>query len=115
MFRLIKKKKSKKAEETLAISLGRELKKHDAEIENYQRMKLNIHKFINHYKAQLTCRAYMHSSGVTLYLQGEYFNEYPDGFFAFADKLGLTVEPNCNSGYSYSDNERPVVVRAKNK
>ncbi len=117
MFRLIKKKKSKKAEETLAINLGIQLKNHDTEINNYQIMKARIHKFTKAYKAQLTTRAYIHGTGITLYLKKEYYTEFPDGFLAYADKLGLTVEPICNNGFGYgsSDNERSFVIRAKSK
>ncbi len=42
-------------------------------------------------------------------------NKYPDGFFAFADKLGLNVEPICGSGYGSRNDNRQIIVRAKVK
>ncbi len=106
-------KRKAKTVETLSINLGKELKKHDTEVENYQRMKKNIHKFISTYKSQLTTSAYIHGDSVTLHLKRDYYSAYPDGFFALAEKLGLNIEPHCSSGYD-SSMERSISVRAKN-
>ena len=106
------KKRKARIVETLSINLGNEIEKHDTEIANYQRMKKNIHKFINAYKEQLTRSAYIHGDSVTLHLKEDYYSVYPDGFFALADKLGLNIEPICSSSWS-SANERSISVRAK--
>ena len=44
----------------------------------------------------------------------DYDTDFPDGFFALADKLGLNIEPICNSGYS-SEHGKRFNVRAKSK
>jgi len=76
-------------------------------------LKPRLNKFIAQYKKQLSTYNYIHSSGVTLHL-AKGIKTYPDGFYAFADKLGLNVLPICGSRYSY-DEEPSFVVSAKSK
>jgi len=110
------KRKKAKIVPTLTVNLIKVIREHDEEVRNYQRMKINVQKFITKFKSELGVDAYIHGDKLTLYLRKQHrSDEYPDGFFAFADKLGLTVEPICSSVYSYSDKEKPFTVRAKSK
>ena len=106
-------KKKKKAESTLMTNVISQLKKHDKEVANYKRMKLTIDKFITLYKKYLTNSATINGDQLVLHLKEGQRSSFPDGFFAYADKLGLTIEPHCSSGYIYE--QRPFTIRAKAK
>lgn len=107
------KKKKQVPKETLHDSLAKVIKSHDREIENYIRMKATIGKLVAKYRTSLTTSAYIHGDGITLYIK--HMEGYPDGFFAFADKLGLNVEPICGSGYASRGENRQIIIRAKDK
>ena len=110
---LFGKKKKATIVPTLTVNLIKVIKEHDKEVENYQRMKINIQKFVTKFKHDLGVDASINGDKLTLYLRKEYYDSYPDQFFAMADKLGLTVEPYCTSGYS--SDERSFIIRVKNK
>jgi len=106
-------RKPKQPKTTLTVNLISTLTKHDKEIANYKRMKLTIQKFITLYKKDLATTVNINGDQLTLYLRQGQRSSFPDGFFAYADKLGLTIEPHCISGYRYE--ERPFTIRAKSK
>ena len=111
-MRLFKRKEAKIVP-TLTVNLIKVIREHDEEIANYRRMKINVQNFITKFKNELGVDAYISGDKLTLYLRKQHGGEYPDGFFAFADKLGLTIEPICST--IYTDNEKPFSVRAKSK
>jgi len=108
-----KPKKAKVVEKTASQNLTEEIKNHTTTVSNLERLKPRLNKFMTHYKRQLSTSNYVHSSGVTLHF-AKGIKTYPDGFYAFADKLGLNVLPICGSRYSY-DEEPSFVVSAKSK
>ena len=107
-----KKKKAVVVEKTPIQKLNDEIKTHTATVDKLERLKPRLNKLVEHYKKQLDPYSRVYESGVTLSFLKEIGN-YPDGFYAFADKLGLNVEPSC-SRY-YSNEEKSFVVRAKSK
>jgi len=110
-----KKKKAKVVEKTASQQLNEEIKTHTTTVDNLERLKPRVNKLITYYKKQLpqSSRKYVHGSGITLtFAKG--FTVYPDGFFAFADKVGLNIEPLCSNRYDYNP-ELSFVVRAKTK
>ena len=109
---LFRKKKAVIVEKTATQKLNEEIKTHTTVIDSIERLKPRLNKLIAHYKKQLQSHTHVYGGGVTLtFIKG---NGYPDGFYAFADKLGLNIEPICGSTYSYSE-EKSFVVRAKSK
>lgn len=114
MFNL-KKKPKKKAEvpKTAIQNLNAEIKSYTTTVDNLERLKPRLAKLVTHYKKQLGTYNYAHNTGVTLRFAKGIIN-YPDGFYAFADKLGLNVQPVCSSGYDY-DPEPSFIVSAKSK
>jgi len=110
---LFRKKKAVVVPKTALQNLNEEIKTHTATVDNLERLKPRINKFITHYKKQLDNSSHVYGNGITLqFAKG--FTTYPDGFYAFADKLGLNIEPRCGSTYSYSP-EPSFTVRAKSK
>jgi len=108
-----KKKKAVVVEKTVSQKLNDEIKNHTIKINNLERLKPRLNKFIAHYKKQLNPDSRVYDSGVTLtFVKG--FKNYPDGFYAFADKLGLNIEPRCSTTYNYGE-EQSFIVRAKSK
>lgn len=112
LFRRKKKKVIK--EETFSHSLNYEISKHDEQIQNYHRLKPRLSKFVSIYKKHFATSVHIHNEGITLHFTKKFAGDYSDGFFALADKLGLNIEPICNSTYSYSE-EKAFIVRAKSK
>jgi len=110
-----RKKKAKVVEKTATQKLNEEIKNHAIKIENLERLKPRLNKLIIHYKKQLhkSSRQYVSDNGMTLTFAKGY-EGYPDGFFAFADKTGLDIEPLCASRYSY-EVESSFIVKAKEK
>ncbi len=108
-----KPKKAKVVEKTALQNLNQEIRTHEITATNLERLKPRLNKFITHYKKQLSGYNYVHSSGVTMHF-AKGIKNYPDGFYAFADKLGLNIEPQCSSRYGYTD-EPSFIVSAKNK
>ncbi len=107
------KKKKASIVPTLDTELNKAIAKHDAIVDNYIRTKPALRKLVTKYKSSLTNYANIYDGRIRISLKKEFFKDYPDGFFAYADKLGLTIEPICNS---YSESmERDLVVRAKSK
>jgi len=110
---LFRRKKKNAVIVTLAQNLGKELDKHDKKIDIYLRTKPQLLKLIKKYKTSLTTHAHIYDGIITIHLQEEFNEKYPDGFFAYADKLGLNVEPICGT---YNDSlEKAITVRAKSK
>lgn len=110
---LFRKKKAVVVEKTASQKLNEEIKIHTSTVDNLERLKPRVNKLIAHYKKQLDTHSHVYDNGITLtFIKG--VNGYPDGFYAFADKLGLNVEPICGSTYNYRE-EKSFVVRAKNK
>ncbi len=112
---LFKKKKAKKVEvpKTAIQNLNEQIKTYSATVSDLERLKPRLAKLVTHYKKQIGTYNYAHNSGVTLRFAKGIIN-YPDGFYAFADKLGLNVQPVCSSGYDY-DPEPTFIVSAKSK
>jgi len=109
-----KKKKAKVVEKTALQKLNEEIKINTNAVTSLERLKPRLNKLITHYKKQLAPdRSHVYGIGVTLqFAKG--ITTYPDGFYAFADNLGLNIEPMCASRYSY-EAEPSFVVRAKTK
>jgi len=108
-----KKKKAKVVEKTPSQKLTEEIKIHTTAVDSLERLKPRLNKLITHYKKQLDPYSRVYDSGITLtFMKG--FKDYPDGFFAFSDKLGLNIEPLCGSRYEV-DREKSFIVRAKVK
>ncbi len=113
MFNLKKKAKKVEIPKTALQNLNTEIKLYTNTVANLERLKPRLNKLITHYKKQLGSYNYVHSGGITLnFAKG--ITNYPDGFYAFADKLGLNIEPQCSSNYNYSP-EPTFVVSAKSK
>ena len=112
---LFKKKKAKKVEvpKTAIQNLNEQIKTYSATVSDLERLKPRLAKLVTHYKKQLGTYNYAHNTGVTMRFTKGIIN-YPDGFYAFADKLGLNVQPVCSSGYDY-DPEPTFIVSAKSK
>ena len=108
-----KKKNAVVVEKTATQKLNDEIKLHTSTVANLERLKPRINKFITHYKKLLDPHTLVYSGAITLSFK-EGFKGYPDGFFAFADKLKLNIEPMCESTYNYKA-EKSFVVRAKSK
>jgi len=109
-----KKKKAVIVERTPSQKLNDEIKTHARTVNNLERLKPRLNKFIVHYKKQLDSDSgHIYDGGITLTFN-KGFKGYPDGFFAFTDKLGLNIEPLCASRYDYKE-EKTFVVRAKAK
>ena len=110
---LFRKKKAVVVSKTASQNLDIEIKIHTATVDILERLKPRVNKLITHYKKQLDSHTHVYGSGITLqFAKG--FTTYPDGFYAFADKLGLNIEPRCGSTYSYEP-EPSFVVKAKSK
>jgi len=114
-----KKKKNAVIVKTFTQSLNEELKKEDTKIANYKRLKPRLVDFVSRYKQCFTSYVNIYGDQVTIHLKDN-VKEYPDGFYALADKLGLNIEPICGSGYTASTYgtstyERGFVARAKSK
>ena len=108
-----KKKKKVVVEKTASQLLNEEIRTHTTTVDNLERLKPRVNKFITHYKKQLDAHIQVYGNGITLtFAKG--FEKYPDGFYAFADKLGLNIEPHCSSTYSYRP-EPSFTVKAKEK
>ncbi len=106
-----KKKKAKVVEKTPIQKLNEEIKINTNTVTSLERLKPRLNKFITHYKRQLHSDSHVYGTGVTLHFSKGIVT-YPDGFYAFADKLGLNIEPICGSTYNYSP-EPSFIVRAK--
>ncbi len=108
-----RKKKAVIVQKTASQNLDMEIRIHTSTVNNLERLKPRLNKLITHYKKQLQKHTHVYANGITLtFIKG---NGYPDGFYAFADKLGLNIEPICsNNSYSYSE-EKSFIVRAKSK
>jgi len=110
---LFRKKKAVVVPKTAIQKLDEEIKINTNAVDSLERLKPRLSKLITHYKKQLDSDSHVYGIGVTLnFAKG--FTKYPDGFYAFADKLGLNIEPRCGSTYSYSP-EPSFTVRAKSK
>ncbi len=108
-----RKKKAVVVPKTASQNLNAEIKSHTNAVNSLERLKPRLNKLITHYKKQLQAHTHVYGSGITLtFIKG--VDGYPDGFYAFADKVGLNIEPICGSTYAYSE-EKSFVVRAKNK
>lgn len=108
-----KKKKAVIVERTPSQKLNDEIKRHTTTVNNLERLKPRLNKLIAHYKKQLDKYSNIYDEGISLsFTKG--FKGYPDGFFAFTDKMGLNIEPLCASRYDYKE-EKTFVVRAKSK
>ncbi len=108
-----KKKKAVVVEKTPIQKLNEEIKINTNAIVNLERLKPRLNKLITHYKKQLDPYSHIFGIGITLtFAKG--FNNYPDGFYAFADKLGLNIEPICGSRFDFQP-EPSFVVKAKHK
>lgn len=108
-----KKKKAVVVEKTPIQKLNEEIRINTNAVDSLERLKPRLNKLITHYKKHLDSNSHVYGIGVTLrFAKG--FTKYPDGFYAFADKLGLNIEPVCGSTYSYSP-EPSFIVRAKSK
>lgn len=104
--------KKKKVPITVESSLKKCLDIEDKRVDNYLKTKPAVQKLIAKYKTSLTPFANIYNYEIRLTLKEEFYTKYPDGFFAFADKLGLNIEPICHGGYS-SGKERDFTVRVK--
>ncbi len=108
-----RKKKAVVVPKTASQNLDIEIKTHATAVVTLERLKPRVNKLITHYKKQLDSHTHVYGNGITLsFITG--FPNYPDGFYAFADKLGLNIEPICGSTYNYRE-EKSFVVKAKNK
>lgn len=113
MFGRKKKKKAVIVEKTPIQNLTEEIRKNTSAVESLERLKPRLNKLITHYKKQLSSSSHVYGIGITLrFSKG--MTTYPDGFYAFADELGLNIEPLCSSRYSF-EAEPSFVVRAKYK
>ncbi len=112
------KKKNAVIVKTITQVLDKEIKEENEKIEKYQKLIPILHKFVSEYKRYFNGYAHIYGDSVQLQFKKDY-HEYPDGFFALADKLGLNVEPCCdNGGWGYSINteyHRSFNVKAKSK
>jgi len=82
-------------------------------VDSLEKLKPRLNKLITHYKKQLDSHTHVYANGITLqFAKG--FTTYPDGFYAFADKVGLNIEPLCSSRYDFQP-EPSFVVKAKYK
>ena len=113
---LFRKKKKAVIKKSFINALNEVLAKEDTKISDYLRMKPRLNKFVAVYKQYFDTYIYAHSDCVQIKFNKDfdYGTDFPDGFFALADKLGLNIEPICNSGYS-SDHGKRFNVRAKSK
>ena len=108
-----KKKKAVVVEKTASQNLDVEIKSHTSAVNELERLKPRLNKLITHYKKQLQKHTHVYGNGITLtFIKG--VNGYPDGFYAFADKLGLNIEPIFTSKYNYHE-DKSFVVKAKSK
>jgi len=108
-----RKKKAVVVSKTASQNLDIEIKIHTSTVDTLERLKPRVNKLITHYKKQLDSHTHVHASGITLqFAKG--LTTYPDGFYAFADNLGLNIEPICGSSYGYQP-EPSFVVKAKSK
>jgi len=107
-----KKKKNAVVIKTAIQNLNEEIKKYTTTVNNLERLKPRLSKLIIHYKKQLSSYNHVYDGGVRLSFV-KHFKDYPDGFFATADTLGLNIEPVCASTYNYD--EKTFLVRAKSK
>ncbi len=107
-----RKKKAVVVPKTAIQKLNEEIKLNTNAVNSLERLKPRLNKLITHYKKQLSSDSHVYGIGVTLnFSKGT--TRYPDGFYAFADKLGLNIEPQCSSR-DYQP-EPSFVVRAKSK
>ncbi len=111
---LFGKKKSKRKQVTTSDEFIKATKERDLINKNYVTIKPQVTKLIAKYKDALTTHASISGDVITLHLIEKYNEIYPDGFFAFADKLGLNIEPTCMSG-RYPSEYRAFDVRVKGK
>ena len=113
---LFRRKKKAVIKKTFIHALNEVLAKEDTRISNYLKLKPRLTKFVSAYKQYFGTYIYVHSDAIQIKFNKEfdYGTDFPDGFFALADKLGLNIEPLCNSGYS-SDHGKSFNVRAKSK
>ncbi len=98
---------------TIENELDKVIKAEDKKVDNYTRAKPAVKKLIARYKKSLIPTANLYDHVIRLTLKKEFYNDFPDGFFAYADKLGLNIEPICNT-YN-SSQERDFTIRAKKK
>ena len=110
---LFRKKKAVVVPKTAVQKLNEEIKINTNAVTSLERLKPRLNKLITHYKKQLDTDSHVYGIGVTLHL-AKGFTKFPDGFYAFADKLGLNIEPACTSSYNYKE-EPTFTVRAKSK
>ena len=108
-----RKKKAVIVERTAIQNLTEEIRVNTSAVKSLERLKPRLNKLITHYKKQLDSSSHVYGIGITLHFSKGIIN-YPDGFYAFADKLGLNIEPLCSSRYSF-EAEPSFVVRAKYK
>ena len=113
---LFRKKKKAVIKKSFINALNEVLAKEDTKISNYLKLKPRLSKFVAVYKYKFDPYVYAHGDTIQIKFNKDfdYSTDYPDGFFALADKLGLNIEPICNSGYS-ADNGKRFNVRAKSK
>lgn len=113
---LFRKKKKAVIVKTFINELNKVLATEDKRIADYQRLKLRLTKFVVVYKKHFDNYIYVRGNAVQIKFKEDfdYGTDFPDGFFALADKLGLNIEPICNSGYS-SEHGKRFNVRAKTK
>lgn len=96
-----KEKKNAVIVRTFTQSLNEEIKKEDTKIASYERLKPRLAEFIKEYKHYFTNDVTIYGDLVQIQFNKKftYGSQYPDGFYALADKLGLNIEPNCGGGY----------------
>lgn len=113
---LFRKKKKAVVVKTFTSALNEVLAKEDTRISNYLKLKPRLAKFVAIYKQHFGTYIYIHSEAIQIKFNKNftYGDDFPDGFFALADKLGLNIEPLCNSGYS-SEHGKSFNIRAKVK
>jgi len=114
---LFKKKKNAVIVKTFLQALNHEMKIEDDRIVNYQRLKSKLPKFLTAYQKYFNNYAHIYGDTIQLQFKKDY-EDYPDGFFALADKLGLNIEPCCTSGgfgFDYADYYRSFNVKVKSK
>jgi hypothetical protein len=108
-----RKKKAVVVEKTATQKINAEIKTYTTTVDKLERLKPRLNKLITHYKKQLQLHTHVYGHGITLtFIKGD---GYPDGFYAFADKLGLNIEPICSNNSYGSNEEKSFVVRAKSK